>query len=110
MEDYQRYLNKTEEELKEDMKPNAEREVRTELVLKAVAKAEGIEATEEDMDAEISRIAEMYSQDVETVRGIFAQQETLPLIAKDLQMKKAVEFLIENAVPVAPKEAETVEE
>ena len=106
MEDYQKYLNKTEEELRVDMKPNAEREVRTELVLKAVAKAEGIEATDEDIDAEIARIAEIYSQEVDSVRGIFETQGTLPLIARDLQMKKTIAFLTDNAKVVAIKETE----
>ena len=109
MEDYQKYLNKTDEEMREEMKPNAEREVRTELILKAVAKVEGIEATEEDINGEIERIAEIYSQDVESVRSIFAEQGTLPLIARDLQMKKALTFLTESAKPIAVK-AEEAEE
>ena len=103
MEDYQKYLSKTEEELREDMKPNAEREVRTELVLEAVVKAEGIETAEDDIAAEIEKIAQAYSQEAETVRQAFESQGTLPLIEENLRMRKAISFLTDHAKPIPVK-------
>ncbi len=97
MEDYLKYVNKTEEELKEEMKPNAEREVKTELVLEAVAKEEGLEASEEDINEEINKIAEAYSQEPDTVRSTFESQGTIPIIEKNIQMRKAISFLTEHA-------------
>jgi trigger factor len=110
LEDYQKYLNKTSEEMREDMKPGAEREVRTELVLEAVVKAEGIEASAEDVDEEIEKIAEVYSQEKETVKQAFESQGTIPVIEENIRLRKAISFLTENAKPVLVKEETEKEE
>ncbi len=103
MDDYQKYLSKTTEEMRSDMKPAAERELKTELVLEAVVKVEGIEATGEDVDAEIEKIAEVYSQDKETVKKAFESQGTIPVIEENIRLRKAIEFLTSNAKPVMVK-------
>lgn len=100
MEDYLKYLGKTEEDIHIDMKPGAEREIKTELVLEAVIRAENIESTSEDVDAEISKIAEMYSQDPEVIKAMFDTQGTIDVIRENIRLRKAIEFLTAHAKPV----------
>ncbi|WP_066292730.1 trigger factor [Bacillus sp. FJAT-29937] len=80
--------------LSAQMKEEAENRVRVNLTLEAIAKAENIEVTDEEVTAELSKMAEMYNMSVESIEKALGSLEGLKT---DLQIKKAVEFLVENS-------------
>lgn len=94
---YFQYTGMTEEQYKEQMKPRALQNIQSRLVLEAVAAAEKIEITEEDMDAEFQRMADLYKMDVEKVKGIFTE-DRLEDMKKDLAIQKAIDLVRDAAV------------
>ncbi len=96
----------TEEAFSTMMRPSAEQQVKAELLLDAVAKAEGIEATDEDKESFYSRIASDYGEDAEKIKGMI--DETL--MVQDIVRRKAAEVMYESAVKTEPKPAEESEE
>ena len=98
---YLKYTGMTIENLREQMRPQAERQVRTRLALEAVAKAEAFEITEEMIADEYTRLAEEYKMEVEKIKAYIEAAE----LAKDLAVQKAIEFVKANAV-VTDKVAE----
>ena len=80
-------------------KPQAEKNIKSRLVLEAVVKAEGIEANEEDLNEEIKRMAEAYNLEVAKVEEILGEAGKKQ-IAEDLAVSKAAQFLVENAKEV----------
>lgn len=77
MEDYLKYTGQTRESLAEQYKGEAEHRVKIELTLEAIRKAEGIEPTEEEVDAQISKQAERMGQELEAFKaGLTEEQQT----------------------------------
>lgn len=97
---YYQFSGQDEETLKGQMKEEAEGQVRTSLVLEAIAEAEKLEATDEDVDAELAKMAEVYSMDVDAIKKALG---SLDAVKGDLQIKKAVDFLVENRKTVEVK-------
>jgi len=93
---YYQFTGQSESSLREQMKEDAERRVRNNLVLEAIAAAENIEATEDDVNAEIARIAERFHQTPEQVRSIYEENGSLPNLKEELKLRKTVEFLVSN--------------
>ncbi len=92
--------------LMEQMRPEAEKQIRTRLVLEAVAKAENITASEEDIKAEIEKMAEMYHMDVDKLKESMDDREK-EYISTDIEVRKAVDLLVSESVEVdAPAEEE----
>ena len=69
--------------LVEQVKPQAEKRIKQRLVLEAVAEAEKFEITEQDVEDELKRIAEIYGMDVESVKDRFGEKE-IAEVKKDL--------------------------
>ena len=115
MEQYMQFSGQTVDKLMEQVRPEAETRIRTSLVLEAIVKAEGIEATEEDVNAEIEKMAEMYGMPVEQVKGFMGENET-ESIKRQISITKAVEYIMANvkekakAKPKKDAEAEATEE
>lgn len=107
MDQYMKYTGSDMAGMREQVKPQAEIQIRNELVLEKVAQVEGLEVTEEDVENEIAAMAKSYNMDVEQVKQFIgdAEKET---IRRDLLVQKAADFIGENAVEV--EEAEKVEE
>ncbi|MEH7106660.1 trigger factor [Bacillus sp. JJ1764] len=93
LELYFQFSGQDEAALREQMKEEAEKRVKVNLTLEAIAKAENLEATEEDVNAELAKMAEMYNMSVENIKKALGGVEG---IKDDLQLKKAVDFLVEN--------------
>ncbi len=92
--------------LMEQMRPEAEKQIRTRLVLEAVAKAENITASEEDIKAEIEKMAEMYHMDVDKLKESMDDREK-EYISTDIEVRKAVDLLVSESVEVdVPAEEE----
>ena len=95
-------LGLTEESFAQMMRPGAERQVKTELMLDAVAKAEGIEATDEDKEEFYKRLAEDYGEDAEKIKGMIDEK----LMVQDIVRRKAADILYDSAVKTEPKPEE----
>lgn len=90
---YLQYMGLSMDKYMEDVKAQAEIQVKTRLALEKIVEVEAIEATDADVDAEFAKYAEMYKMDVETLKKFINPEE----LKKDLAIGKAVDFIIENA-------------
>ncbi|HEY2420259.1 MAG TPA: trigger factor [Neobacillus sp.] len=93
LELYFQFSGQDENALREQMKEEAEKRVRVNLTLEAIANAENLEATDEDVDAELEKMAGTYNMTVDSIKAALGG---IAGIKDDLKMKKAVDFLIEN--------------
>jgi len=100
LELYTQFTGQTEESLREQMKPDAEKRVRNALVLEAIAKAENLTVSDEEFEEELQRLADMYQRPVEELRTIFSANGYLDDIRTDLLTRKSVQFLVENCKKV----------
>ena len=91
---YFKYTGMTMEQLRENFKAYAEKQVKTRLALGKVAKSEKLKALKKDLDAEYKKIASGYNVDVETVKTSIPAES----ISEDIVLRKAVDFIKENAV------------
>ncbi len=99
VEQYMQFTGMTADKLLEQMRPEAEKRIRNTLTLEAIAKAEGIEIGDEDVDAEIQKMAEMYKMEADQVKNLMGEQG-LKQIREDLAVQKAVTVLGESAKEV----------
>ena len=93
IDQYMQYANLTPETLRENYKEQSEKQVKLRLALEKIAAVEGLEPTDEDVENQFKEYAEMYSMDVDKVKAAIPVEE----LKKDLRVKKASEFVIENA-------------
>jgi trigger factor len=98
LELYFQFSGQDEDALKEQMKEDASKRVKYNLTLEAIAKAENIEVTDEEVDAEIAKMAEMYNMPVENIKQALGSLEGLK---EDLKVRKAIDFLVENSKEAA---------
>ncbi|RHW40666.1 trigger factor [Neobacillus notoginsengisoli] len=98
LELYFQFSGQDEEALREQMKTDAEKRVRVNLTLEAIANAENIEVTEEDINAELEKMAEMYNMTQEQIVTALGGTDVLK---SDIEKNKAVDFLVENSKTVA---------
>ena len=96
LDQYMQYTGMTMDQLKEQFRPQAERNLKTRLVLEEVAKAENIQVSEEAIDAEIAKMAEAYKVDVEKMKEYVGGAERENIIT-DLKVQEAVDFLVAEA-------------
>ena len=106
LEMYYKYTGYNENTLRESFKPQAERRIRTRLALEAVIKAEGIAPTPEEIEEEYNKIAESYKMETEKVKSAIKESD----ISEDINLRKAVELIKENAIALAPKPKEESKE
>ena len=90
---YLKYTGGSLDKLREDFRPRAEKQVKARLALEKIAALENLTATEEDIEAEFTRIAEAYNISVEEVKKAIDPAA----IAEDMKVKKAMDFVKENA-------------
>ena len=99
MEQYLQLMGTTKEEFLERVKPDAIARIKTSLVLEAVAAAENIVASDDDVDAEIQDMATQYQMKPEELKDMIGAPE-LENIKKDIASRKALEFIGENCKEV----------
>jgi trigger factor len=93
---YLEATGQTEEQLVEELRSGSAQGVKADLALRAVADAEGLEATDEDVDAEINRLAERYGQKPAQLRRQLERAEQMPAVRSDVRKSKALEWLIDH--------------
>ncbi|WP_342387129.1 trigger factor [Salinicoccus bachuensis] len=93
MEMYQQLSGQDENALREQMKDDAQKRVRTNLVLKQIAVDEDIEVTEADMDKELEKMSEQFGIGVEDIKSTLGD---LSMLQDDLKVQKAIDVLVDN--------------
>ena len=100
LEQYSKMMGGDLSRFRASIRPSAEKQVRLRTVLNAIAEAEGLEATEEDLNAEYQKLSEQYGMDVEKLKTIIPAEE----ITTDLKVRKARDLVVAEAVATAPIE------
>ncbi|GGJ49552.1 trigger factor [Virgibacillus salexigens] len=98
LEMYSQFSGQDEAALKEQMREDAEKRVKTNLTLEAIVDEEGLEVSEEDVDAELEKMASMYGAEVEQLKQMLGGNTDA--IKGDLKMRKAIDFLVEHSKAV----------
>ena len=97
MEQYMQFTGGNVKAMVEQSKPQALKRIQSRLVLDAVVAAENLTATDEEVDAELAKMAEQYNMEVEKLKEMFAEED-LKNIRDDLAVQKAVELVTDAAV------------
>ena len=97
MEQYLQFTGGNVQALVEQSKPQALKRIQSRLVLEAVAASENLTASDEELDAELGRMAEQYKMEVEKLKEMFAEED-LKSVREDLAIQKAVELVTDAAV------------
>ncbi len=97
IEQYFQYTGNTIEMMMEQNKPRALKRIQSRLVLEAVAKAEGFETSDEEYMDELKEMAETYKMEVDKLKNLMREEDEKH-IKEDLLLKKAIDFVVENAV------------
>lgn len=94
------FSGQTIEDLQGQMKADAEKRVRNNLVLEQIAKAEKIEATEEEITKELTDMSDAYKRSPEEIRNILAANGALSSLNEEVLLRKTIEFLLANSKEV----------
>lgn len=97
LDQYMEFMKKELKDLREEMKPEAEKKVGTRLVLMSIVEAEGIEVAEEDLEEEIKNMAMSYNMSADEVKNAIGA-EGMVFFKKDIQLKKVIDMLYDKAV------------
>ncbi len=97
LQQYMQFTGMTPERMTEEMKPQALKRIQSRLVLEAVVKAENIEATEDDIQKELEKMASMYQMEADKLKELIGEEEQKQ-IGMDIAVQKAVEFVVDAAV------------
>lgn len=96
LDQYMKYTGMTIENLQEQMRPQAERRIRTRLVLEAVVKAENIQVSDEAVEKELQNMADTYKMELDKVKSIMGEEQ-IEQMKEDLAVQEAVDFLVAEA-------------
>ena len=99
MDQYFQFTGMTAEKMMEDMKPQALKRIQTRLVLEKVAEVENIQPTEEEVNEEISKMAEAYKMEADKLKELLGERE-LEQMKKDMAVQKAVTVIADAAKEV----------
>lgn len=95
LEMFSQFSGQSEEDVKEQMKENADKRVKMNLVIEAISKAENIEVSEEDINAELEEMAKMYNTDAEQLKQMLGNN--FSMLEDDLKVKRTIDYLLENS-------------
>ena len=97
MEQYFQFTGQSVEKMMEDMKPQALKRIQTRLVLEKIAEVENIQPTEDEVNEEISKMAEMYKMEADKLKDLIGENE-MEQMKKDMAVQKAVTLVADAAV------------
>jgi trigger factor len=101
---------KTREELIEESKPDASRELKREAVVTAIAEAEGIEVSDEELVEALAHSAEHERTTPEKLLARLRENGRDAMVVDDIKARKAIELVAESAVPISIEQAEAREQ
>ena len=91
------FTGMTQQSLIEEIQPQALKRIQSRLVLEAVAEAEGIDATEEEVEKELENMATMYQLELDKLKERMSEGE-MKQVHMDIAVQKAVDFVVDAAV------------
>lgn len=98
VDQYFQFTGLTKEKLLEQIQPGAKKRIESRLVLENIVKAEGFTVSDEEYEAELNRMAEAYKMELSKVKELIGDNEKAKKeITDDLAIKKAIDFVVENA-------------
>ena len=97
VEQYCQFTGRTAEKMLEEMRPQAEKSIKTRLVLEAIVKAENIEVSDERVEEELTKMAEAYQMEVEKLKEFMGENEKKQ-IKEDLAVQEAITLLVNESV------------
>ena len=103
---YLKMTNTTEADFKSQAYGPAEQQVKMDLAISAIVKAEGLEASDDEVEAEMKKVADKYGMDLDTVKKYLRPEEVKEQVIRE----KVIKLVADNAVAVAPAEALAEEE
>ena len=101
IEQYFQFTGMDAKKFLDNLRPQALKRIQSRLVLEAVAKAENIEVSEEELDKELSNMAEQYKMELDKLKEVIGENEKEQMKA-DIAVQKAVDLVVEQAVEVEP--------
>ena len=97
LDQYMQFTGMTADKMMDELRPQAEKRIKTRLVLEAIAKAENIEITDEKLDAEIAKMAEAYQMEADKLKSFMGDKEKEQM-KQDMAVQEAITFVVDNAV------------
>lgn len=97
MEQYLQYRKMTDQQLRDEFAPEAARQVKTDLVLDAVSEAEGVEVTDEDVDARLAELARQFARQPDEMRALYEKENRIESLKDSLRIEKTIAKLKEYA-------------
>ncbi|KAA0549208.1 trigger factor [Bacillus sp. BGMRC 2118] len=95
---YYQFSGTDESALREQMAEDAEKRVRMNLTLEAIAKAEDLQVSDAELDEELTKMSEMYQTTVENIKNMLGNVD---LLKEDIKIRKAIDFLVDNSKATA---------
>ncbi len=99
---YMQYTGMTADKLKDQMKEQAEKNIKSRLVLEAVAEAEGLSATDEEFEEEVKKMADQYKMEPDKLKDLMGDEEKKNM-RHDIGVQKAVDFILAEAKETASR-------
>lgn len=109
IEDYLNYTGTSMPEFREQVRPDAEKSVKTRIVLMGIVNQENIEVTDEEMEEELALMAKQYGTEVDQIKSMIGEAN-LPYFKKDMQVKKAIDLVYDNAKQTKKRASKKAEE
>ncbi|MDD4378048.1 MAG: trigger factor [Eubacteriales bacterium] len=97
LEQYLQFVQKDPKEFREELREEAEKKVKTRLILMSIVEKEDIKVTEEELEEELKAIADQYKTDLDEIKKMIGV-DNLTFFQKDIQLKKVIDLLFEKAV------------
>lgn len=110
LEMFMSFSGQTEEDLQNQMKNDAEKRVRNNLVLEAIGKAENLEVTEEDVNEELNNMAASFKRSADEIRQILESNGSFDSLKEEVLLRKTIDFLLANSKEVDAPAEEAKEE
>lgn len=99
IDQYLQFTSMTPEKFMETLEPQALRRIQSRLVLEEIVKAENIELSDEELEKEMERMAKNYNMELDRVKEMLSEEDR-KLLATDLKVQKAIDFVAGQAVEV----------
>ncbi len=97
IDQYFQYTGMTADKIVEEMKPEAVKRIQSRLVLEAIVKAENIEVSDDEFEAELQKMADAYGMEIEKIKEFMGEYESKQ-IREDVAIQKAVELIVSSVV------------
>ena len=97
LKSYLGYLGQEESEFKDQLKEDAQKRVKTRMIVKAIADQENFEVSEDEVDGEIASMAKQYGMEADAIKGMLGD-ENIEMIKGDIKLRKAFDYIYDNAV------------